>query len=495
MKRLSYDVLEEQGYEGYLLKEGPERVLQFGEGNFLRAFADYFIDIANEKAGFQGKVCIVQPIRNGLSDAVNEQEGLCTIYLRGYENGEKVSRKRIISSINRAINPYEDYQEFLKCAANPDLRYIISNTTEAGIAFDSTNKYEDTPPDNFPAKLTRFLHERYLIFGEEKGKGFVILSCELIDHNGDELKRCVKEYIKLWGLEEGFLSWLERENTFCSTMVDRIVTGYPASEISDLEKENGYEDRLIDTGEIFAIWVIEGPEWLREELPFEKAGLPVIVCEDCSPYKNRKVRILNGVQTGMVLASYLSGYNIARYCLDDPVIKGYMERMIYEEIIPALDLPEEEKLSFAKETFERLANPFIDHKLLAISLNTTSKWKARDLPSVKSYYEKFGKLPSNLVFSFAAYLAFYHCSRLENGHMVGLRGEEEYFVNDDREVLEFFMEHKDDTVPQLVQAVCSNEKMWGEDLTKLGDFALMAKVYLNRIYEMGMHAAMEMLSS
>lgn len=489
MERLNYHVLDEQGYTGYLLREGPERVLQFGEGNFLRAFADYFIDIANEKTDFNGKVCVVQPIRTGLSDAINEQEGLCTIYLRGYENGEKVSKKRIISSISRAIDSYKEYQALLDCARNPDLRYIISNTTEAGITFDESNRYDDVPPENFPAKLARILHERYQIMGAVAGKGFVILPCELIDHNGDELKRCVMEYIKLWKLEDDFLSWVENENVFCSTMVDRIVTGYPAAEAEALGKENGYEDKLLDAGEVFAIWVIEGPEWLREELPFEKAGLPVVVCNDCSPFKKRKVRILNGVQSGMVLVSYLAGYDIARYCLDDPVIKRFMKSMVYDEIIPALDLPEEAKLAFAKESFERLENPFIDHRLLAISLNTTAKWRVRDLPSVKSYYAMFGRLPVNLTFSFAAYLAFYRCDQMGNGFLIGKRGDDEYHVCDDQDVLEFFYEHRDDTVRELVRAVCSNEKMWGEDLTRIGKFALEVERYLEKIYEVGMYAA------
>ncbi|MFV0413826.1 MAG: tagaturonate reductase [Oscillospiraceae bacterium] len=489
MERLNYDLLQRQGYEGYLLPQAPERVLQFGEGNFLRAFADYFIDISNEKAGFNGKVCVVQPIAQGLAEEVNRQQGLYTVYLRGYDNGEKVSRKRVVSSISRALNPYTQYQDFLACAKNPDLRYIISNTTEAGIVFDEQSTYGQTPPQSFPAKLTRFMHERFV----QKGKGFVVLSCELIDHNGDELKRCVKQYVQLWKLGEAFERWVEEENIFCSTMVDRIVTGYPAAEAEELNRQNGYEDKLLDAGEVFAIWVIEGPASLREELPFEKAGLPVVVCDDCAPYKQRKVRILNGVQTGMVLASYLSGQNIVRFCMDDETIVKYMKKTIYEEIIPSLDLPREDMLSFAKEVFQRLKNPFIDHKLLDISLNTTAKWRARDLPSVKDYYTKYGKLPACLVFSFAAYLKFYHCERLEADCMVAKRGSEEYKVRDDRYVLEFFAAHKNDDIPALVQSVCANRQMWGEDLNKLGNFAGLVQQYLQRIEAVGMAAAMKEL--
>lgn len=491
MEGLSYGLLERQGYEGYLLPRAPERVLQFGEGNFLRAFADYFIDIANEKAGFNGKVCVVQPIASGLAEVINSQEGLYTVYLRGYEDGERVSRKRVVSSISRALDPYTQYEAFLDCAGNPDLRYIISNTTEAGIVFDEGSTFDQTPPASFPAKLTRFLYERFTRMGGERGTGFVILSCELIDHNGDELKRCVKEYIRLWGLEEGFVRWVEEENLFCSTMVDRIVTGYPAAEAEALSRENGYEDKLLDAGEVFAIWAIEGPPTLAEELPFARAGLPVVVCDDCAPYKQRKVRILNGVQSGMVLASYLSGYDIVRKCMDDEIIVRYMEKTVYKEIIPSLDLPEEEMLAFANECFQRLRNPFIDHKLLDISLNTTAKWRARDLPSVKDYHAKYGRVPPCITFSFAAYLRFYRCERLEEGFMAARRGDEEYRVRDDRYVLEFFAAHKDDSIPKLVQSVCANIQMWGEDLNLLGDFSSLVQRQLERIEAVGMYEAMK----
>lgn len=493
MEQLSYDLLRRQGYDGYLLPEAPERVLQFGEGNFLRAFADYFIDIANEKAGFHGKVCVVQPIAAGLAEELNRQEGLYTVYLRGNENDVQVSRKRVVSSISRALNPYTQYEDFLKCAHNPDLRYIISNTTEAGIVFEEHSAFGDKPPASFPAKLTRFLYERFTCMGSETGKGFVVLSCELIDHNGDELKRCVREYIRLWGLEEGFAQWVEEENLFCSTMVDRIVTGYPAAEAEEMNGHNGYEDKLLVAGEVFAVWVIEGPDSLREELPFEKAGLPVVVCGDCAPYKQRKVRILNGAQTGMVLASYLSGQNIVRFCMEDEGIVRYMEKTIYEEIIPSLDLDREDMLAFAKEVFRRLKNPFIDHKLLDISLNTTAKWRARDLPSVKEYLAKYKKLPPCLVFSFAAYLKFYRGEELREDCLMARRGDEEYRVRDDRYVLEFFAQHRNDSIPQLVRSVCANCRMWGEDLNELPGFAQLVERYLNQIEAEGMYAAMQSL--
>lgn len=493
LEPLSYDLLRRQRYNGYLPPEAPERVLQFGEGNFLRAFADYMIDIANEKAGFFGKVCVVQPIAEGRAEDINRQEGLYTVYLRGFENNESVSRRRVVSSISRAINPYTQYEALLRCARNPDLRYIISNTTEAGIVFDAQSTFDAAPPAGFPAKLTRFLYERFTCMGEEKGRGFVILSCELIDHNGDELKRCVLEYIRLWGLGERFAAWVETENVFCSTMVDRIVTGYPAGEAEALNQQNGYEDKLLDAGEIFATWVIEGPAFLRDELPFERAGLPVVVCGDCTPYKQRKVRILNGAQTGMALAAYLSGQNIVRLCMEDRVLVKYMERTIYEEIIPSLDLDREDMLAFAGEVFQRLKNPFIDHKLLDISLNTTAKWRARDLPSVKAFLARYAKLPPCLVFGFAAYLQFYRNGTPGQNDLLARRGNEEYHVRDERHVLEFFAQHREDSISQLVRSVCANLQMWGEDLNALPGFAAAVEQDLEMIESAGMYAAIQSL--
>lgn len=491
MERLSYEVLEKQNYQGYLLKEAPERVLQFGEGNFLRAFVDYFIDMSNEKLGFDAKVVLVQPIAPGLADVINEQEGLYTLYLRGFENGRKVNDKRVISCVSRCINPYQDFQALLDCAKNPDLRYLVSNTTEAGIAYDPSCKFEDAPASSFPGKLTRFLYERYEQFGKEAGKGFVILSCELIDHNGQELKKCVNQYIEQWKLGDAFAKWVETENIFCSTLVDRIVTGYPRTEAEELNAQNGYEDKLLDTGEVFGFWVIEGPDSLKEELPFVKAGLPVLITDDHTPYKQRKVRILNGAHTSMVLGAYLCGQDIVRNCMDDPVICGFMNKTIYDEIIPTLTLPEEEVKGFAAAVTERFKNPFIDHALLAIALNSTSKWKARVLPSLKGYLNKFGKLPVNITLSFAAYIAFYHCERLEENGMIGKRGDQEYTINDDRFVLEFYAEHKNDDPKTLAYAVCRDTRMWGEDLSEIPGFADAVAAYLTQIQEKGMYEVMK----
>ncbi len=491
MKKLCYETLKEMNYEGYLLENAPERVLQFGEGNFLRAFVDYFIDMMNEKAGFHSKVVLCQPIAPGLADMINEQEGLYTLYLRGFEKGQKVNDKRIISCVSRCLNPYSQFQELLDCAKNPDLRFIACNTTEAGIAYDPACKLTDAPAETYPGKLTQFMYERFQVFGKEAGKGFVILSCELIDNNGKELEKCVLQYAKLWNLEDDFIRWIKEENIFCSTLVDRIVTGYPRNEAEEICRENGYLDNIIDTGEVFGFWVIEGPESLKEELPFEKAGLPVLITDDHKPYKQRKVRILNGAHTSMVLGAYLAGEDIVRNCMEDEVIQGFMNKTIYDEIIPTLTLPKDELEGFAASVTERFKNPFIDHALLAISLNSTSKWKARVMPSFKGYVYKSGKLPPCITASFAFYIAFYKGKKMGEDGMIGQRKGNEYTIKDDASILEFYLAHKDDDNKTLAHAVCSNTDFWGEDLSLAAGFEEEVAKYLDMIDEKGTYEVMK----
>ena len=497
MKRLSYDVLKEQNYDGYLLENAPEKVLQFGEGNFLRAFVDYFFDNLNEKTGFNGKITVVQPLPKhsptSVPEWLNEQEGLYTLYLRGFEGGQKVNAKRVISCVSRCLNAYEDYEAVMACADNPELRYITSNTTEAGIVYDSSCQFTDKPASSFPGKLTQLLYRRFQKFGSEKGKGFVILACELIDDNGKELEKCCIHHAKQWNLGEDFIAWLQEENVFCSTLVDRIVTGYPRSEAAAINEANGYEDMVLDTGEVFGFWVIEGPEWLNEELPFAKAGLPVIITDNHKPYKQRKVRILNGAHTSMVLGAYLAGQDIVRDCMADDVICGFMNKAIYDEIIPTLTLPKDELESFAFSVTERFKNPFIDHALLSISLNSTSKWKARVLPSVKDYINNTKSLPKCLTTSFALYIAFYKNGKemTESGLAAVRPNGDSYTISDDKAVLEFYLAHKDDSARDLAYAVCANEDFWGEDLTKLEGFAEMVADTLERIEKEGTYAVMK----
>lgn len=490
MQRLNYHVLSQTHPNDFVLKKAPVRVLQFGEGNFLRGFVDYFIDMLNEKAGFNGKVAVVQPIANGLSNLINEQEGLYTLYLRGIENGEKINARRVISCIDHCLNPYSDFDAFLKEAHNPDLRFIVSNTTEAGIVYSDDDQFDDVPPNTFPAKLTRLLFERFTAFEGRSDKGVIVLSCELIDNNGAQLKQCVMRYAERWQLGDAFMQWLNDANIFCSTLVDRIVTGYPRDEVQSLWEENGYEDQLINTAEVFGFWVIEGPDSIGEELAFAKAGLPVIITNDHTPYKKRKVRILNGAHTSMVPAAYLAGQDIVRDCMHDDVIGAFLHRAMFDEIIPTLTLPKDELEGFANSVIERFKNPYIDHRLLSITLNSFSKWRARVMPSVKEYAERFGKLPRLLTFSFAALMQFYTGAFDAQGKYIGKRGEETYEILDDKQALEFCAAHCAD-IDRYVESLCAATEFWGEDLSLIPGFAQQVKEDLALIRSKGMKAALQ----
>jgi len=494
METLNYQVLEKSGYDGYILKNAPEKVLQFGEGNFLRAFVDYWFDLANEKADWNGKCVLVQPIAPGLAKMINEQEGLYTLYLRGSENGQKVDDKRVISSVSRCLNPYEkaDYEKMMDVAASDDLEIIVSNTTEAGIVYDPACQQNDCPPSSFPAKLTQVLYHRY----KAGKKGIIMLACELIDNNGKELLKCVNQYIDQWGLEDGFKKYVNEDCTFCGSLVDRIVPGRirDPKEVAELEEKHGYADPLLDVGEVFGVWVIEGDTKLNDILPFRKAGLEdhVFVTPDMSPYKKRKVRILNGAHTGFVLGAYLAGFDIVRDCMHDETILGYMNKMLLDEVVPILPLDQEDCKKFAAAVQDRFNNPFVNHELMSISLNSTSKWRARNMPSFLEYIKKNGKLPTCLTMSFAAYIAFYsnNIQELNDKGLVCKRAKgNEYTISDDRYVLEFYNAHKDDDIPTLVHAVMTNEQMWGQDLTKVAGFEEATVKNLTLIREQGAMAA------
>lgn len=492
MKQLSYQTLKESGYQGYVLESAPEKVLQFGEGNFLRAFVNYWFDVSNERAGWNGKCVLVQPIAPGLAQLINQQEGLYTLYLRGRENGEKVDAKRVISSVSRCLNPYEKegFEAMMAVAVSDDLEYVVSNTTEAGIVYDPACNLDDAPASSFPGKLTQVLYRRW-----QAGRGgLVILSCELIDNNGRELLKCVNQYVDQWGLEDGFRKYVNEDCTFCSTLVDRIVPGRvkDPEETAKMEAANGYRDELIDVGEVFGVWNIEGPVWLEEKLPFKKAGLNCPVAPDVTPYKKRKVRILNGAHTGFVLGAYLAGFDIVRDCMQDDAVRGFMNKMLYEEVIPTLPLDKKDLEGFASAVQDRFNNPFVDHELMSISLNSTSKWRARNMPSFLEYIEKTGRLPACLTTSFAAYIAFFsnEIQELNDKGLVCRRPKgNEYLCSDDRWALEFYWEHREDSAEELVHAVMTNQRMWGQDLTQVEGFEPAVVSALKLIREQGAKAA------
>ena len=459
-EKLSYKTLESIDYTGYLKKSAPVKA----------PFVDYFFDCANERADWNGKIALVTPTAHGRAGVFNEQDCLYTLYLRGNENGQAVSRKRIISVADACYNPYvpEDWKKIKEIAVSDDLEYMISNTTEAGITYDPSCLPDDEPPASFPAKVAVLLHERFLAHKP----GIVFLSCELIDDNGKELRNDVLQHARDWSFGEEFADYIQHDCLFCSTLVDRIVPGRvrDPEEVKRLTAENGYEDSLLDVGEVFGVWYIEGPKELEEKLPFRKAGLNVTVVPDVAPYKKRKVRILNGAHTGFVLGAYLAGFDIVRDCMHDEAIHTFMNRMLYDEVIPILPLDRDDCEKFAASVTDRFSNPFIDHQLLSISLNSTAKWKARNLPSLLEYTAKFGRLPKALCMGFAFYIAFYSTGllRREEGGLVAYRAGQgnEYVIHDDDWVLDFYWDHRDSDDQNLVRDVLSNEKMWDQDLTK-----------------------------
>lgn len=412
-----------------------ETIIQFGEGGFLRSFADVFVHKMNEQGLYEGKIVVVQPIAKGLIPVINEQKGVYHQFLRGIEKGEVVNECITVKSISRGIDPYTQYEEYLRLAQNPDMRIIISNTTEAGIEYLGTESVTDAPPRAFPAKLTVLLHERF----KAGLPGFIILSCELIDNNGRELENCVMKYARLWGLSEEFTEWLQRENHFCNTLVDRICTGYPRDEVEQLTAFLGEEDRLMNTAEIFQLWVIEGD--FEEEFPLKRAGINVIWTDNVKPYKKRKVRILNGGHTSMVLAARLYGLSTVKECLDDEIVGAFLRKTMFEEIIPTLGSTEED-IYFGNAVLERFANPFVKHQLLSIALNSVSKFKARVLPTILEYYEKNGRLPKCMTFSLAALIAFYRTDE----------------TNDSEEIMAFM---KTAAPAEILARV----DYWGTDLT------------------------------
>ena len=411
----------------------PERIIQFGEGGFLRGFVDWMLQKINQKSDFNGSVVVVQPIEMGLCDILSEQDCVYTHLCRGIEGVES----DVIDVISRCVKPYEDFESYLALAENPDFRFIVSNTTEAGIVFSPEDKLTDTPPKSFPAKLTLLLKRRY-----ELGlDGFIFLPCELIDRNGDNLKACVLKYIDLWELGDGFKRWVERENVFTNTLVDRINTGYPKGE----ELSLGYEDKMLNTSEFFHLWVIETEHDIDKELPFSSANLNVIITRDkLEMYRTRKVRILNGAHTSLVPYALLSGFDTVKSCIDNEGMREHVRKCVFDEIIPTLDLPKDELINYAESVIERFSNPYIKHYLSSIALNSVSKFKVRVVPSILEYVKRYGTTPKTLVFSLAKLIEFY-----KNGE-----------PNDSPEIIEFIKTHS-------VREILANTDFFGEDISFL----------------------------
>ncbi|MFP3089721.1 tagaturonate reductase [Treponema sp. TIM-1] len=475
----------------------PEKVLQFGEGNFLRAFVDWQIDIVNDKTGFNGNVVVVQPLAQGMGETINAQKGLYTTVLRGVQNGKTIEEFRPIKSISRCINPYSQFDEYLRCAENPDLRFVISNTTEAGIAYNAEDRLSDKPPRSFPGKVTAFLFRRFEHFQGDAAKALVFIPCELIDKNGDKLKEIVERYAREWNLGEPFFAWLGSCD-FCNSLVDRIVPGYPAEEAAAICEKIGYEDKLLVAAEIFHLWVIESNQDHRAELPLVNAGLNVIWTNDMSFYRTRKVRILNGAHTSSVLAAYLYGLDTVEQCIKDPLIIKMMKKGIFDEIIPSMDGNTAELTQYAHDVLERFANPYIKHLILSISLNSVSKFKTRVLPSLTGYLAKTGKLPPVLVFSLAALIAFYNGDSLAGRELRGSRNGSAYPIQDDEDILKCFAALYAETqgddaarAQKITRVVLGSTDWWGEDLLAHAGLADAVSACLTTIWRSGIKQAIE----
>ncbi len=455
--------------------------MQFGEGNFLRAFVDWMFNKMNKEAGFDAGVVVVQPIDKGLINMLNDQDGLYTIYLNGIKNGEAVSENEVIDCIQRGIDPYVDFDAVKAVAASEDLRFVISNTTEAGISYHQGDKLDDAPPASFPAKMAALLHHRFEAFSGAADKGLIIIPCELIDKNGENLRRIILQYADEWGLSAAFKSWVEEHNIFCNTLVDRIVPGYPRDKVEQLTKELGYNDNLIVEGEQFHLWVIEGPQSVKNEFPSAQCGLDVIFTDDMAPYRTRKVRILNGAHTTMVPVSYLYGIEYVRESVEDDVIGGYVKGAIFDEICATLDLPEEELHRFANDVLDRFRNPYLKHALMSIALNSVSKFKTRVLPSVTEYVARKGALPQKLCYSLSALITFY------KGELNG----KEIALNDDQAVLDFAKEAwagydgSADSAKGVASKFLSHEEFWGQDLTAIEGMADLVGNNVAAILEKG----------
>lgn len=434
------------------------KVIQFGEGNFLRAFVDWMIDLLNEKAGFNGDVQVVQPLTQGMGEMINNQEGLYHVTLNGIRHGQPVTEDRLITCVTGVINPYADYEKFLALGENPDLEFVVSNTTEAGIAFVERDTSFETTPSSFPGKLTALLFRRFEHFRGDPAKGVVLLPCELIDKNGDNLKDAVLRFATAWRLPEAFASWLKENNLFCNTLVDRIVPGFPRDTITEVQARLGFADNLVVMAEPFHLWVIETPVDLTRRLPVQRAGLDVKFVKDQSPYRTRKVRILNGAHTAIVALAYLRGLRTVSEAVHDTYMKEFLQEALNKEIIPVLDLPAEELRQFSADVLERFQNPFIRHELMSIALNSISKFKVRVLPSLMDYLKIKGSLPPHLVQAFAGLILFYR----------GEWGGSFIPLADTPDVLQFMRDAWSSHDPgRAVSMTLSNATFWGQDLTLL----------------------------
>lgn len=457
----------------------PERIIQFGEGNFLRAFVDWIISNMNEKTDFNSSVVVVQPIEKGMIDALNAQDGLYHVNLQGLSNGEVINSLRMIDVISRALSPYQDFDAFLSLAEQPEMRFVISNTTEAGINFDPSCKLDDAPASSYPGKLTQLLYHRFKHFAGDPAKGLIIFPCELIFLNGHKLKETIYQYIELWNLGEEFKAWFESACGVYATLVDRIVPGFPRKEIEQIKAKLDYDDNMVVQGEAFHLWVIEAPESVAEEFPANKAGLNVLFVPSEEPYHERKVTLLNGPHTVLSPVAFLAEVDIVRDACQHEVIGKFIHRVMFDELMETLNLPKAELQKFAEDVLERFNNPFVDHQVTSIMLNSFPKYATRDLPGLKEYLKRKGSLPEGLVLGLAAIMVYYRGGKRADGV--------EIIPNDAPEIIALLSQlWSEGSVENLVERVLGTTSIWGEDLNSIPLLAERVAYYIDKIQNQGM---------
>lgn len=475
----------------------PEKIIQFGEGNFLRAFVDWIVWNMNQKTDFNASVVVVQPIERGMAEWLNGQDCLYHVNLQGRMNGEAVNTLERIDCISRALNPYSQNAAYMALADQPEIRFVISNTTEAGIAFDPACKFTDAPASSYPGKLTQLLFRRFKTFNGAADKGLIIMPCELIFLNGHHLKECIEQYIELWkddfGCDyEAFKSWFENSCYVCATLVDRIVPGFPRKEIKEIQEKICYADNLVVQAEIFHLWVIEAAknlslEQLAKEFPADKAGLNVLFVESEAPYHERKVTLLNGPHTVLSPVTYLSGVDIVRDACNHPVLSKYIHKVQFEELMHTLNLPMDELQKFGADVLERFNNPYVDHQVTSIMLNSFPKFQTRDLPGLKIYLERKGELPKGLVLGLAAIITYYKGGTRADGAPI--------VPNDDAKIMQLLTDlwATNDTRKVAEGVLGAADLIWTEhgDLNQIPGLTDMVEGFLNSIQEKGMLATVE----
>ncbi len=454
----------------------PTKVIQFGEGNFLRAFIDWQIQQMNKKNIFNGGVAIVQPLNVGRTHQLDDQDDLYTVLLEGKLDGLKIKSNEIIENINKTVRPYENYDSYLSLAENDDIQIIISNTTEAGIAFDVDDKLEDSPQKSYPGKLTALLYKRFKL----NKSGFYIVPCELINHNGDVLKKIIIKYAKLWNLGPDFINWINNSNKFYSTLVDRIVPGYPADQIEEIQNRLGYRDDNIVKAEPFMLFVIEGDEELEKVFPLKKAGLNVVFTNNLQPYRDRKVSLLNGPHTSMNILGQLMGIRTVTEVMNNKVLYQFISDEMQKEIMPTINLSDKKLMLYSDQVKERFDNPFIEHELKSIGLNSISKIKTRLLPILKKDIEEFDEIPSRITLVLAAYIYVYSM-------------QSEITPQDTNDVLEKFRELSKSS--NYIELILSNEYLWGEDLTSYPELLRQVINDINLINEYGVKRVIEKINN